>query len=236
MKIEAISPRVWKLRSWLIIPITVWAVVDEEGLTLVDAGIGPMAGGILRFIADTGLPLKQIVLTHGHSDHTGALNKLLDAFPVPVYAHRDEIPYMEGRLPYPRRKKAAAVVAAGAVRSLETDADGRLLPIGGLVPYHTPGHSPGHVAYFEPEAAVLLAGDLFTSKRGAVRRPMPAFTADMAEAVRSSEIVDRLRPARLEVCHSGPVFDPAGQMPAYREAELRRLGVRNAKVGIFDQK
>ncbi|KIL39850.1 hydrolase glyoxylase [Gordoniibacillus kamchatkensis] len=223
MKIEAISNRVWSLKTWIIIPVTVWAVADEDGLTLIDAGIPAMAGGILRFVEQSGLQLRRVVLTHGHSDHIGALKRVLAVHRVPVYAHPDEIPYMEGRLPYPRRRKAVPVIAPGDVLPLESEGD-RLLPVGGLVPYHTPGHSPGHVAYYEPEAGVLLAGDLFTSKRGTIRRPMAMFTADMAEAVRSSAIVDRLRPARLEVCHGGPVLHPAEQIEAYRQQAWKRIG------------
>lgn len=221
MKIEAISDKVWSLKIWFIIPITVWAVADDDGLTLVDAGISTMAGGILRFIAQSGLPLKRIVLTHGHADHVGALKKVLAVHKVPVYAHPDEIPYMEGRLPYPGRRKAAAFVAPGVALPLETEGE-RLLPTGGLIPYHTPGHSPGHVAYHEPEANVLLSGDLFSSKQGKLRFPM--FTPDLAEAVRSGGIVDLLRPARLEVCHGGAVVQPAEQMEAYRQMARKRLG------------
>ena len=62
---------------------------------------------------------------------------------------------------------------------------------------------------------MLLAGDLFTSRRGRLRRPMAIFTADMAEAVRSAAIVARLRPDRLEISHGGPVMDPAAQIEAY---------------------
>lgn len=45
---------------------------------------------------------------------------------------------------------------------------------------------------------------------------MPMFTADMAQAVRSSEIVSELNPIRLEVCHGGSVMNPAEQIPAYQ--------------------
>lgn len=166
------------------------------------------------------------MLTHGHSDHVGSLSKLLATFPgAPVYAHPDEIPYMEGRLPYPRRSKAVAVVGKGAVLPLELDETGRLLPIGGLQPYHTPGHSPGHTAYYEPSSATLLAGDLFTSKRGRLKRPMASFTADMGEAVLSGAIVERLQPSRLEICHGGPVLRPAEQIDAYLQQESARMGL-----------
>jgi len=218
MKATQVSAHIWSLHVWVGFPIRVWVVREPDGITLVDAGIGPMARGIARFIRqlDAG-PLRRIVLTHGHSDHVGALNGLLREWSVPVYAHRLELPYMEGRSPYPRRKKAVAFVARGIAVPLPEAVDGTLQAIGGLQPHFTPGHAPGHVAYFHERDGVLLAGDLFTSRSGRLRRPIPMFTADMAEAVRSGAIVERLRPARLEVCHGGPVFDPAAQWPAYWE-------------------
>ncbi|TGA95683.1 MBL fold metallo-hydrolase [Sporolactobacillus shoreae] len=219
MKIRQISEHIWSLQTWVLIPITVWIVADEKGVTLVDAGISGMTKGILRFIEaiDHG-SLHQIVLTHGHSDHVGAIKKILEHHPVPVYAYAKEIPYMEGDLPYPRRKKAQASVPKGLVKILPEEEHGEILPIGGLTPYFAPGHSPGHVVYYHEKDKVLLSGDLFTSRKGKLRRPMPMFTGDMAEAVRSAVIIDRLKPARLEVCHGQSVINPFDQLPDYLRA------------------
>lgn len=220
MKVTQISEHVWSLKIWLIIPVHVWLVKDENGeFTLVDAGIPSMAKGIRDCLQSLGGgPLARILLTHGHSDHVGAISKLLQhqaTSAVPVYAHRIEIPYMEGDLAYPRRKKAAASVARGVAQALPEDGDGRLLAIGGLTPLLAPGHSPGHVVYYHEKDRVLLAGDLFTSKKGKLRRPMPMFTADMREAVRSSLLLRELDPVHLEVCHGDPVLHPATQLDEY---------------------
>lgn len=101
MKVTQASKHIWSLNAWLVVPIRVWVVVEKDGVTLVDAGISPMAGGILKFIdrLQAG-PLRRIVLTHGHPDHTGALKRILKSNPVPVYAHPIEIPYLEGEHPY----------------------------------------------------------------------------------------------------------------------------------------
>jgi len=103
------------------------------------------------------------------------------------------------------------------------EADGKLQPIGGLVPSHTPGHSPGHTAYYHPEDRILLAGDLFTSKRGQLRRPMAMFTADMARAVESGAVVKELKPCWVAICHGGKVANPHEQYDAYRDKALKRL-------------
>lgn len=221
MKVTQASKHIWSLNAWLVVPIRVWVVVEKDGVTLVDAGISPMAGGILKFIdrLQAG-PLRRIVLTHGHPDHTGALKRILKSNPVPVYAHPIEIPYLEGEHPYPRRKKTTPSVQEGDAQALTHDESGHLQTIGGLTPYHTPGHSPGHVVYYHEEDEVLLAGDLFTSKNGRLHRPMPMFTADMRETVRSSSVVRRLRPNRLEVSHGRPVFRAADQLEIYVESAM----------------
>jgi len=219
MKAEQISERIWALKVWFPMPIRVWVVVEADGVTLVDAGLPFMAKGILRFIEELGAgPLQRIVLTHGHGDHVGAIRKIRERHNVPVYAHHAEFPYMEGELPYPRRKKAQVSVQKGLAQPLPVATDGTLEAIGSLTPYFTPGHAPGHVAYYQAQDGVLLAGDLFTSKKGRLHRPMPIFTGDMAEALRSSIIVKQLRPKRLEICHSPPVFDPGDQWEAYMRA------------------
>lgn len=222
MKVTQISEHVWSLKIWLLIPVRVWLVKDDNGgFTLVDAGIPSMAEGIRACLQSLGDgTLERILLTHGHSDHVGAIPRLLKEEPAsrPVYAHRIEIPYMEGDLAYPRRKKAAASIARGLARPLPEDGEGRLQAIGGLTPLLAPGHSPGHVVYYHERDRVLLAGDLFTSKKGMLRRPMPMFTADMREAVRSSLLLRELNPARLEICHGGPVLRPAEQLDEYLRA------------------
>lgn len=216
MKIKQISKHIWSIREWMLIPIHVWLVVDKNGVTLVDAGIPKMAKGILKYIEnlDAG-PLQQILLTHGHADHVGSINSVVSTNKVPIYAHEIEIPYMEGLLHYPRRKKAEKNVETNLVAPLPMDTDGSLIKVAGLQPYLTPGHSPGHVVYYHEADDVLLAGDLFTSKNGKLSSPMPMFTGDMREAVHSSKIVEQLKPARLEVCHGNSISNPAEQLKVY---------------------
>ena len=198
-----------------MIPVNVWIVESDEGLTLVDAGISTMARPLVRFIRQLGKPLKRILLTHGHSDHVGSLAHIANHFSVPVFAHPDEIPYAEGRMAYPRRKKAVASVACGLLQPLERDSADDLKPVNGLVPYHTPGHSPGHVAYYHPSDRVLLAGDLFTSRKGKLKKPISMFTANMAQAVESGGIVKRLKPKLVSVCHGGEVEHADEQYDEY---------------------
>lgn len=216
MKLERISQHVWSLTTWLIIPIRVWLVTDSAGVTLVDAGMPFMARGILKAINNLQAgPLQRVLLTHGHEDHVGAVPYIVERYPVPVFAHSIELPYLNGEQPYPRRPRPKATLRPGLAQPLPKGAD---FYLGGLTAHLTPGHSPGHVIYHHPEDHVTLAGDLFTSPAGRLRKPMAMFTADMAEAVRSSRIISDLKPDHLEICHGGPVERPAEQIPEYLRA------------------
>lgn len=229
MKAEQVSPHIWSLSAWFIIPVRVWVVLEKDGVTLVDAGASFMAKGILSFLDRLNAgPLKQILLTHGHSDHVGSVKRILENRKAPVYAHAIEIPYLEGRLLYPRRKKAEVNVTPGVVQPLPEKAAGELETIAGLKPYLTPGHSPGHVIYYHEEDQVLLAGDLFTSRAGKLHNPMPMFTADMAEALKSSLILREIQPAHLEVCHGKPVKRPTEHLDAYLRATAAAFSIPGA--------
>jgi glyoxylase-like metal-dependent hydrolase (beta-lactamase superfamily II) len=243
MKIMRISEHIWKCQVWLLIPISIWIVRSNRGLTLVDAGIPWMAGGLLKQIERMELPLERILLTHGHSDHVGGIKRIRQQFPVPVYAHSLEIPYMEGKHPYLRRSKAETTVEPGLAQPLDAWVDevdplnrasssdaGPFSPIGssileptmlktveGLTPYLTPGHSPGHVVYYHEADGILLAGDLFTSSKGKLKPPMAMFTGDMQQALESSKVIELLKPKVVSVCHGGEVLKPYEQYGNYIE-------------------
>lgn len=152
--------------------------------------------------------MQRILLTHGHPDHVGALNRILQLHEVPVYSHRDELPYLQGEIPYDSRKKPNRVINPGIVRAFPKTGEKYDL-IAGLRPYHTPGHAPGHTVFYHEADDVLIAGDLFTSKKGQLRRPMPRFTANMAIALDSGkEILEHLNPSLISLCHGEDIAYP----------------------------
>lgn len=155
--------------------------------------------------------LNRILLTHGHSDHVGMLYTLTESLHVPITAHEIEIPFLTGERSYTTLREGSKNTdikpfAPSIVEPLDMKGN-----YGGLIPFHTPGHSLGHVAYYHPEDEILLAGDLFTAFFGKLRRPIAKFTVNMEECLQSGAIVERLQPKLTACAHCGVVKNAATQ-------------------------
>ena len=119
-----------------------------------------------------------IVLTHIHPDHAGSALELARLWDLPVHVHPGELPLASGRyLPeygnpldrwliapllrlVPHRTVEAGLSPnslAGTARAFDPVAGVPGLPDWQAVP--TPGHTPGHVAFFRGKDRVLITGD-----------------------------------------------------------------------------
>ena len=92
----------------------------------------------------------------------------------------------------------------------------------------TPGHTPGHVAFFRRADGVLLAGDAVTTmnldsfwdtiprRKQVCRPPVPA-THDWKSARRSVELLASLRPSLIAAGHGIPMRDAADELSRLAE-------------------
>ncbi len=214
MKVVGISPHIWQVQLGGISPVNVWLVADDEGLTLVDSGYSFMARKVSRAVdlVEAG-PLRRIVLTHGHPDHAGGAARIAQERQVPVYAHRLELPFLDGKRSYRRISRLLQPIRPGLARALPELADGTLEPLGGLTPWFTPGHTPGHVVYHHVQDDVLIAGDLFKARNGQLHHLGHFYSVDPEQAKRSERILQLLQPDRMEASHGGSVLQPTHVLP-----------------------
>jgi glyoxylase-like metal-dependent hydrolase (beta-lactamase superfamily II) len=152
---------------------------DGTDLTLIDTLFETDAQLILEQIGRTNrtiADLKRIVLTHAHRSHLGGLAELKRLSGATICAHEWEADIIAGERkaqaswrqllrPYAGYLKVYPLQVAFALgldshppcpvdRILE-DGD----QAGPVQVLHTPGHSPGHLAFYWPDRRVLFAGD-----------------------------------------------------------------------------
>lgn len=114
-----------------------------------------------------GFDLAEVWLTHAHFDHIGALAPLQRRFPVPVYLHENDHEL------FAHAAQSAAFFGLSIEQptcELSPLSHGQKLRLGHLEAtcLFTPGHAPGHMAFYLPEAGVVFAGDALF--RGSVGR------------------------------------------------------------------
>ena len=101
----------------------------------------------VRELSDEGRRPREIILTHHHPDHVGGVESLREQFGLMVAAHRLTAETLEGRVRVDR------FIEDGDTLELEGD------PSIHLRAMHTPGHTRGHLSFYDERAGALLTGD-----------------------------------------------------------------------------
>lgn len=147
-----------------------YLLLGRERALLVDTGLG--VGDIRRVVRQlTSLPV-QVAATHAHWDHIGGhgafediavhpaeASWLIGQFPLPMAVVRASLLREPCSFPEGFEPQSYQVYQGGASRLLR---DGDVLELGGrrVWALHTPGHSPGHLCFWEPQRGWLYSGDL----------------------------------------------------------------------------
>ncbi len=168
-------------------------LVRGKEAAVVDTGVAGSADAI-GTVLDAAGPgwdgVRHVVLTHKHADHAGSIDEVL------ARASR--------ATGYVGAADLAAVDAPG-VQALGDGED-----VFGLRAIATPGHTAGHLAVFDAETGVLVAGDALTNQAG-LAGSLPQFTEDEAAAAESVRKLARLAPRSILVGHGEPVVDGAAE-------------------------
>ena len=128
---------------------------DTKTGIVIDPGGEP--NRLCRFIADNGLKIEGILLTHGHFDHILAVGEVKEATGAPVACHAAE----DGMLRSARLNYSADVRKDKEIEADILFNDGDVFEFGGhkIKVIHTPGHTPGGVSYYAGESGFLFSGD-----------------------------------------------------------------------------
>lgn len=130
---------------------------DSRDAVLIDPTDDPEPfAGLVRA---RGLNLRAVLLTHAHIDHAAGAEALAGAYGLAPRLHPADRPIYRAMADWGRQ--FGMHVAAPRVET-EDLADGQTIEIGGglgLRVIHTPGHSPGQVAFYQPELGLAVVGD-----------------------------------------------------------------------------
>lgn len=126
-----------------------------------------------RFLAKNDLELTHIIDTHIHIDHAIGVKYLKDKYNAPFYANEGDKSLGE-RLQVQARQFGVPGEIEEAITIDHPIKDGDTIHIGSgeLRVLHVPGHSPGSVALYDPEAGFVITGDaLFQGSVGRTDLP-----------------------------------------------------------------
>ena len=132
---------------------------------------GDEATRIALAVEQTNLEISQIIITHAHLDHVGAVTTLVDEYACPVLMHREAEPMLR-QLP---SQALMMGVRFGKVPNVDGYIeDEEVVRVGNLsfTALYTPGHAPGHLAFYSAAEGVVISGDaLFAGSVGRVDLP-----------------------------------------------------------------
>lgn len=233
-----VAPGVWGMKDVFVNMYMILNPFDGSWV-LVDAGLKWSSAKIKKMAHQLFGDSKPsaIILTHGHFDHVGSVEKLVEEWHVPVYAHYLEIPYLTGKSSYPPPDPSVGgglmSLMAWAYPSTPINIWNHInvLPENGSLPglpewrfLHTPGHTPGHISLYRESDGVIIAGDaLVTTKAESaistmlqlktVSGPPKYFTTDWTQARQSVKDLMKLEPEIVATGHGKPM----------QGSEVRRL-------------
>lgn len=117
---------------------------------IIDPGSEPEK--IKAKIEELNVKPQAILLTHGHYDHTGAVDELRNSYGIKVYASVDEEQVLKDR-----RISLNSV----EVQADEYIMDGQRFCLANMngIMLATPGHTPGGACYYFEEDGILFSGD-----------------------------------------------------------------------------
>lgn len=148
-----------------VIPVTafqqncsiVWCSETMKGV-VIDPG-GDVAQ-IVLLINELGVNVEHILLTHGHLDHVGGAQLLANTINVAITGpHQDDLFWLQN---LEDQSRSLGLPLTSAFEPSQWLKNNDVIHFGkqSLKVLHTPGHTPGHVVFYNEEAKTAFVGDL----------------------------------------------------------------------------
>ncbi|MBF4463233.1 MULTISPECIES: MBL fold metallo-hydrolase [unclassified Rathayibacter] len=238
--LRQIAPSLYLLRlegPAHLLNVYIWD--EPDGVTLIDTGWASSARDIeaaLHTVVRSRSDVRRIILTHFHNDHTGSASEIAAWGDVEVIAGRGDVAFIEGTQRGPIAALTSKEIAligevaepphGPACNVSRTVSDGDVLDFaGGARIIAVPGHTPGSIAVYLPEASAILTGDavaelngnvivgIFNTDRDSAVRSLRALSATGAEAAGYGHGEPSLANAHQHIATALDLFadDPTGE-------------------------
>lgn len=115
---------------------------------------------LLAVVATQQVELESILVTHGHLDHIGGVKALADKLNLPIYGPQIADDFWIQALTEQCRSMGFPVSQPFIPTRWLNDGDRVKVGQVTFEVIHCPGHTPGHVVFYQPEAALAMVGDV----------------------------------------------------------------------------
>ncbi|QJC22283.1 MBL fold metallo-hydrolase [Arcanobacterium buesumense] len=184
-----------------------YVLTSQDSTIVIDPGAEPTR--LLDAIGNR--KVAKLVLTHGHSDHIGAVNELRSHFATEVAIGKDDVVVAA-------RPEFSGFLDEGSIYSVlnceQLLNDGDVINFGNehLRVIHTPGHTPGSVCLLSEKNGILFTGDtLFKGAIGATHYALGHYPTLVKSLAKLSELDANLK-----------IFPGHGE-PTVLSAEIRHV-------------
>jgi hydroxyacylglutathione hydrolase len=211
MEAHQIAKDVWRIALVRLDVVNAYIV----GKTLIDSGGRFARGRLLRFL--DAKKLSAHVLTHGHPDHQGCSHAVCARFGIPLFCGEGDREAQESGnlarlMPHPATKIARMSNILGGPAHPVSRALSEGDDVEGFAVIETPGHTPGHLAFWREADRLLILGDVLFHRNPATLRmglaePTRIFTHNRQSNLASARKLAALEPEVICFGHGAPLKD-----------------------------